>query len=72
MKKSVKRRIRFELVFRNLHDVVMIPKYAVRVEFCWRIEPKIDPLFSVTFAVGIHISLDCVRLSGAVAQELEI
>lgn len=50
----------------------MIPEDGVGVEFEGGIEPQIDSLFPVTFAVGEYIGLNGVGLSRPVAQELEI
>jgi hypothetical protein len=42
------------------------------VEIRSRVEPKIDPLLPIPYAVGIHIRLQNVRLSSDITEELEI
>lgn len=50
----------------------MIPEDGVSVEVSGGIEPQIDTLFSVALSVSVDVCLNCVWLSTAVSQELEI
>lgn len=43
-----------------LHNVVMVPKDRVGVKFSSGVEPEVDTLLPVTFAMSIHIRLNCV------------
>jgi hypothetical protein len=55
-----------------LHDIVLVPIDRVVVEICSWVEPKVDPLLSVTNTMGVHIGLKYVRLSSNVSQELKV
>ena len=51
---------------------MMVPEYGVSVIICSWVEPKVDPLLSITLSMCIHIRLDCVRLPAPIPQELKI
>lgn len=55
-----------------LHGLMMVPKNGVCVKISGWIEPKVNPLFLVTFSVDINIRLNSVRLPCPVSQEFEV
>lgn len=57
---------------RRLHNVFVWPKDTVSVEIQRRIEPKINPLLSISFAMSKYVCLHRVRLATSVSQELKI
>ena len=65
-KKHIKRRKK------DLHNVLRIPENGVSVEIGGGIEPKIELLLSVAFALTEHICVKYVRISAQVSQELEV
>jgi len=40
-----------------LHNLSLVPEDGVRVEILGRVEPKVEPLFSVAHSVHIHVCL---------------
>lgn len=49
-----------------------IPKNRIVVELSWGIEPKVKLLLSITFALSVNVSVEYVRISTNIPQELEI
>lgn len=52
--------------------MVEIPEDRVGVVGLGRIEPEVDTLLTVTFPAGKDVSLENIRLTGPVSQELEV
>lgn len=60
------------LIMEILHDALWIPYNGILVKiFCW-VEPNVELLLSISFPLRVHISVDDIRLSTQVSQELEI
>lgn len=55
-----------------IHNLVEIPEDGVSMISLWRVEPKIDPLFSVSFSSCEHIRLQYRWLSRSVSEKLEV
>ena len=52
--------------------MLRVPENGVSVEIGGGIEPKIELLLSVAFALTEHICVKNVRISAQVSQELEV
>ena len=65
-KKHIKRRKK------DLHNVLRIPENGVSVEIGGGIEPKIELLLSVAFALSDHIGMKNIRLTTPVSKESKV
>ena len=55
-----------------LHDVLDVPYNRVGVKiFCW-VKPEVELLLSIPFPLRKHISMENIRVSAKVPQELKI
>ena len=49
-----------------------IPKKGISVKICSRVEPKIELLLSVAFALAEHIGVKNVRITTQVSKEFKV
>ena len=56
----------------NLHNVLGIPEDRVGVEIGSRVEPEMELLLSVAFALAEDVGVKSVRFTGRVSQELKV
>jgi len=54
------------------HNVLGLPDDGVSVEVSGGIEPEIELLLSVPFALGKHVCMENVRVAAHVSQEFKI
>lgn len=52
---------------RNLHDLLSIPDNGVSVKCSSWVEPQMELLFFVAFALRVNIGMNCVRLARNIA-----
>lgn len=56
----------------SLHYALRVPEEGIGVEISSRVEPQVELLLSVAFALSKHICMYNVRITPQVSQELEI
>lgn len=61
-----------EYMFVYLHNMSSIPENGIGVEISSGVKPEIELLLSISFSLAVDISMDNVRFTTEVAQELEV
>ncbi len=61
-----------EKIRRILHGDVAVPENRIIVEFHSRVEPQVDALLPSSYAIGVHVGLEAIRLPCHVSKEFEI
>jgi hypothetical protein len=64
--------VHLEKVRRSLHGDVSVPENRIIVEFHRRVEPQVDALLPSSYAIGVHVGLEAIRLPCHVSKEFEI
>lgn len=52
--------------------MVMAPENGISMKISSRVKPEVYSLFPVTLSMGVYISLNGVRLSRPISQELKV
>jgi hypothetical protein len=57
---------------KSLHDLGVIPNYAISVEVCRGVEPEVVSLLAPSYATREQIGLQNVRAAARVTQKLKV